>query len=53
MVEAVPDKDSPAVIIYNSNNEPITISHRNLVAASSALVLEYDLKWARAPHRHT
>ncbi|KAK8812648.1 hypothetical protein WA538_004509 [Blastocystis sp. DL] len=36
-------EDSPAVIVYNSNKEPIQLTHRNLVAAASALVQEYQL----------
>ena len=39
----VPDglEDRPAVIVYNSNKEPITLTHRNIVAAASALAREY------------
>lgn len=36
-------EDTPAVIVYNSNKEPIHLTHRNLVAAASALVQEYQL----------
>lgn len=36
-------EDRPAVIMYNSNKEPITLTHRNIVAAASALVHEYQI----------
>lgn len=36
-------RDAPALIVYNSNKEPIPLTHRNIVAAASALVLEYKM----------
>lgn len=44
MLPTRPSRDAPAVIVYNSNNEAITITHRNIVAAASALALEYAVK---------
>lgn len=37
-------EDQPAVIVYNSQKEPISLTHRNLVAAASALVKEYHIR---------
>ena len=36
--------DSPAVIIYNDSKEAVTLTHRNLIAAASSLLIEYALK---------
>ena len=49
MLPTLPLRDAPAVIIYNSNNEPITITQRNIVAAASALALEYAVKCVSPP----
>ena len=34
----------PAVIVYNSRKEAIQITHENIVASASALILEYEIK---------
>ena len=34
--------------MYNSNKEPIALTHRNIVAAASALVLEYSMTFSLA-----
>ena len=36
--------DSPAVIIYNDSKEAVTLTHRNLIAAASSLLIEYAAK---------
>ena len=37
-------RDTPALIAYNNDMEPIALTHRNIVAAASALVQEYGMK---------
>ena len=37
-------EDKTAVIVYNSMKEPVSLTHRNLVAAASALVKEYQIR---------
>lgn len=37
-------RDTPALIVYNNDMEPIALTHRNIVAAASALVQEYGMK---------
>lgn len=46
-------RDQPALVVYNSNKEPIALTHRNIVAAASALVLEYSMTFEPLPGHET
>lgn len=46
-------RDKPALVVYNSNKEPIALTHRNIVAAASALVLEYSMTFEPLPGHET